>query len=165
MTMQFISNLGVDVDGTLTKEVIGKEIMTLDPKKIEKMMINCSPKKGIDTLFDSDCKIFIITGRQEKYRQVTTDWLDMYGIPYEDISMFPNNFYTINEYSMPKYVNLKLDMHIEKDIHLAFDDTIEVVNHLNEHGIKTFVVTDNFKDAFYRALDKAIETKEEKEND
>lgn len=158
-------NIGVDMDGTLTREVIGKDIMTLGPKKIEKVLINCSPKDGIDILLETNHNIFIITGRQERYRQVTTDWLDMYGIPYEDISMFPNNFYMINGYSIPKYVGLKLDMHVEKDIHLAFDDNIDVVNRFNEFGIKTSIVTDNFKDAFYRALGKVIETKEEKEND
>lgn len=152
MTMRFIHNLGVDVDGTLTREVIGKEIMTLDPKEISKILLNCSPKNGIDILLETSHDIYIITGRQEKFRQITTDWLDMYGIPYKDISMFPNDFYTINGYSVPKYVGLKLGIHIEKNIHLAFDDNIEVVNCLNSSGIEAHRVTDDFKDAFDRAF-------------
>lgn len=152
MVIQFIRNLGIDVDGTLTKEIIGKEMLSLPSTKVEKAMLNCSPKNGIDILFENDCDVFIITGRQEKFRKVTTDWLCMYGIPYKDISMFPNDYYIINGYSIPKYVQLKLDMHIERDIHLAFDDNIDVVNYFNAFGMNTYIVTDNFKDAFNRAL-------------
>lgn len=156
MTMRFIRNLGVDVDGTLTKETIGKEIMHLKPKEINKILLNCTPKDGIDILFESDCFKFIITGRQEMYKETTTDWLDMYGVHYEDISMFPNDFYIINGYSISKYVNLKLNMHIEKNIHLAFDDNIDVVNCLNSSGIETHRVAGNFKDAYDKAFNNVL---------
>lgn len=152
MTMRFIRNLGVDVDGTLTREVIGKEIMSLKPKEVSKILLDCTPKDGIDALLESDGNNFIITGRQEMYRETTADWLDMYGVYYEDLSMFPNDFYIINGYSISKYVNLKLNMHVEKDIHLAFDDNIDVVNCFNASGIEAHIVTDSFKDAYDRAF-------------
>lgn len=156
MTMRFIRNIGVDVDGTLTREVIGKEIMLLKPKEVKKILLDCTPKDGIDALFESDCSKFIITGRQEMYKETTADWLDMYGVYYEDLSMFPNDFYAINGYSVPKYVDFKLKMHVEKNIQLAFDDNMEVVNCLNSSGIEAHIVTDNFKDAFDRAFNNVI---------
>lgn len=45
-------NIGIDVDGTLTNEVIGREMMSLNPSIIERAMLDCSPKNGIDILFE-----------------------------------------------------------------------------------------------------------------
>lgn len=145
-------NIGIDVDGTLTKEKIGKEIMGLNPGKIAKVMLDCTPKNGIDVLLETNHSVYIITGRPERYKEVTIDWLDAYGIPYQELTMFPNNFYTIHGYSIPKYVGLKLDMHIQKDISLAIDDNADVINMFNQFGICACKVEDNFRDAFEKVL-------------
>lgn len=148
-------NLGVDVDGTLTKEVLGNEILFLSQTEIEKAMLDCTPKDGIDVLFHTDfsVRIYIITGRQEKFRNVTIDWLDMYGIPYKEIYMPPDGFYMLNRYSVPTYTEWKLDIHIQKNIHLSLDDSEQVVNALNEHGIPACKVDGNFRDAFEKVFE------------
>jgi len=146
-------NLGIDVDGTLTREIIGKEVLRLSQKEVEKAMLNCTPKDGIDVLFQNNFKIYIITGRQEKFREATTDWLNMYGIPYREINMFPDDFYVLNGYSVPKYVGLKVYMHIKKNIHAALDDNIEVINALSMFGINSYKVDDNFRCAFEKILE------------
>ncbi len=87
-------NIGIDVDGILTKEVIGRDILELSHSEVEKAMLNRTPQKGIDILLDdtlgNNCNKCIITGRIERYRNVTTklttEWFDMYGIPYRDLT-------------------------------------------------------------------------------
>jgi len=128
-------NLGVDVDGTLTKEIIGKDILSLSPKEVERAMLNRTPKDGIDVLLQNSFNIYIIR-RQEKYsRGATAGWFDMYGIPYKELNMFPDDFYILNGYSVPKYIEFKLDIHIRKNVHFSLDDNEQLINTLNEHGI------------------------------
>ncbi len=149
-------NIGIDVDGTLTKEVIGKDILELSRPEVERAMLNCTPQNGIDVLLDdtlgNNCNKCIITGRVEMYRNVTTEWFDMYGIPYKDLTMFPNNFYDKSGYSVPKYVEYKLYLHIQKKIHASLDDNIKVVETLNKSGIPCYLVENDFKDAFEKIL-------------
>jgi uncharacterized HAD superfamily protein len=149
-------NVGIDVDGTLTKEVVGRDILELSYSEVEKVMLSCTPQNGVDILLDdqllgNNCIIYIITGRQEKYRCVTAEWLNTYGIPYDELVMFPNNFYRKNGYDIPKYVNLKVDLHIQRDISIAVDDNEKVIEGLNRSGISACQVTDNFKEAFKEA--------------
>lgn len=147
-------SIGIDVDGTLTENKgIDREMFSLSPREVEKRMYNLSPKRGIDVLFDSDLNNHIITGRQERFRRVTIDWLDMYGIPYKDLTLFPNNFYEKNGYDIPVYAGLKLDIHIRKNIHISLDDNEIVVDMLNKFGIVTCKVDDNFRNAFERVLE------------
>lgn len=149
-------NIGIDVDGTLTREIVGKDILELGHSKAEKAMLNCSPKKGIDVLFDGrlseNYNIYVVTGRQEAFRYATVEWLNMYGIPYGELVMFPDGFYATNGYSIPKYVDLKLDIHIKKDIRLALDDKDEVIKVFNDSGIYACKVEDDFREAFERVL-------------
>jgi len=146
-------NVSIDVDGTLTKEVIGQDILELSTLEVEKEILSCTPKDGVDVLFDdmlsrNDCNTFIITGRQEKYRRATSEWLNMYGIPYDELIMFPNNFYEINGYTSKKYIDLKVDAHIRKNIHFSLDDHEQMISELNKNGIIACRVANNFRDAF-----------------
>lgn len=145
-------SIGIDVDGTLTEDKIDRDMFDLDPREVEKRMSKLSPKNGIDVLLDSDLDIHIITGRQEKFRYVTADWLDMYGISYKDLTLFPDDFYKKNGYDVPVYAGLKLDIHIRKNIHMSLDDNEHVVDILNKFGIVTCKVDNNFRDAFERVL-------------
>ena len=146
-------NISIDVDGTLTEEIIGQDILELSELEVEDAMLNCTPKKGIDILSDNALSkrgfnTFIITGRQEKYRGATSEWLNAHGIYYDELIMFPNDFYEINGYMSTKYIDLKIDAHIRKNIHFSLDDREDLVNMLNEHGISACKVTDNFRSAF-----------------
>ena len=149
-------NIGIDVDGTLTREIVGRAILELGHSEAEKAILNCSPKKGIDILFDDRLSekynIYVITGRQEEFRSATAEWLDTYGIPYDKLIMFPDGFYTANGFSILKYVDLKLDIHIKKDIRLALDDKEEVIKVFNDSGICACKVEEDFREAFERVL-------------
>lgn len=146
-------SIGVDVDGTLTEEKVDTDLFSLSYKELEKKMSGLSPKKGIDVLLDSDLDIYVITGRQERFRDVTEDWLDIYGIPYKDLTLFPNNFYMTHGYDIPKYAGLKLDIHVRKNIRMSLDDNEQVVDVLNKFGILTCKVENNFRDAFEKVLE------------
>ena len=58
----------------------------------------------------------------------------------------------LNGYDIPKYVGLKLDIHIRKNLSLSLDDNEQVVNMFNKFGIPTCKVEDNFRHAFERVL-------------
>lgn len=146
-------SIGVDVDGTLTEGKIDIDLFSLSYKELEKKMSGLAPKEGIDVLLDSDIDIHVITGRQERFRHVTEDWLDDYGIPYKDLTLFPNNFYMIHGYDIPKYAGLKLKIHVRKNIRMSLDDNEHVVNMLNKFGILTCKVDNNFRDAFEKVLE------------
>ena len=146
-------SIGIDVDGTLTEDKVDRDMFTLSSREVETRMSNLSPKKGIDVLLDSDLDIHIITGRQEKFRYVTVDWLNMYGIPYKDLTMFPDDFYEKNGYDVPRYAGLKLDIHVRKNIHMSLDDNEHVVDMLNKFGISSCKVDNNFREAFERVLE------------
>jgi hypothetical protein len=64
-------NIGIDVDGTLTKEVIGRDILELSYHEAEKAMLNCTPQNGIDILTDdallgNGCSKYIFKDAFEK---------------------------------------------------------------------------------------------------
>lgn len=146
-------SIGIDVDGTLTEDKIDVDMFHISPMELEKKMSSLCPKKGIDVLLDSDLDIHIITGRQERFRDVTEDWLDGYGIPYKDLTLFPNNFYITHGYNIPKYAGLKLDIHVRKNIRMSLDDNEHVVDMFNKFGILTCKVDNNFRDAFEKVLE------------
>ncbi len=146
-------SIGIDVDGTLTENKVDIDLFTLSHKELEKKMASLCPKKGIDVLLDTDLDIYVISGRQERFRAVTDDWLQDYGIPYEELILFPNDFYIKNGYNIPKYAGLKLDIHIRKNIRMSLDDNEHVVDMLNKFGILTCKVDNNFRDAFEKVLE------------
>ncbi len=148
-------NIGIDVDGTLTKEIVGRDILERSHSEVEKAMLNCSPKDGIDILLEDkidDYNIYVITGREERFYEATSDWLNMYGIPHKELIMFPKYFYAVNGWGTAKYVDLKLEIHIRKDIYLALDDKDEVISAFNKSGISACKVDKNFKEAFEKLL-------------
>ncbi len=147
------NSIGVDVDGTLTENKVDIDLFTLSHKELEKKMAGLCPKKGIDALLDTDLDIYVITGRQERFRDVTDDWLHDYGVSYKELVLFPNDFYVKNGYNIPKYAGLKLDIHMRKNISMSLDDNEHVVDVLNKFGILTCKVDDNFRDAFEKVLE------------
>jgi len=146
-------SIGIDVDGTLTNERLGEEIMVLTPDQIKKRYAKCTLKKGAEILFDREFNIWVITGRREEYRESTTDWLDMYGIPYKELVMVSNNFYA-GGYSVEKYVGFKVDSHIQRNIRYALDDNIYVIDALNKNGIFAHRVDGDFREAFENVVKK-----------
>lgn len=142
-------NIGVDVDGTLTEERLGEEIMFLTPRQIEKRYMECTLKKGVEILLNKSLKgLFAITGRREMYKEVTIDWFDMYGIPYRELVTVPNNFYPNGIFDLKKYIHFKIDAHKQRGIKYAFDDSIYVVDALNQNEINAFKVDGDFREAF-----------------
>jgi hypothetical protein len=146
-------SIGIDVDGTLTEDKIDVDMFNMSADELEKKMSGLGPKEGIDVLLDSSLDIHIITGRQERFRAVTEDWLYDYGIPHKDLTLFPNNFYRIHGYNIPKYAGLKLDIHMRKNLRIALDDNEHIVDMFNRYGILTCKVDNNFRDAFEKVLE------------
>ena len=141
-------NIGVDVDGTLTNERLGEEVMTLTPRQIEKRYMECTLKKGADILFQKGINSFAITGRRETYKEVTKDWFKMVGIPYKELVMVPNNFYPNDFFDLKKYIDFKINSHLQRNIKYGLDDSIYVINALKRNGIIACKVDEDFRNAF-----------------
>lgn len=106
-----LKNGVLDMDGILCDEV-PLEVCDDGPKYIDYIK-NVKPiKKHLPKLFG--CKA-ICTGRLEKYRGVTEEWLDRYGVKYEDLIMYPgtqkerdrNYIVNVAKYKAESYQNLE----------------------------------------------------------
>jgi hypothetical protein len=58
------------------------------------------------------CKIALLTGRPEKYRKITENWLQQYDIPWDSLVMRPDNDRTDD--------HLFKTMHLRRWLHEGF---------------------------------------------
>ena len=141
-------NIGVDIDGTLTNERLGEDVMTLTSKQIEKRYMECTLKKGTDVLFQKGINLFAITGRREMHKEITKEWFNMVGIHYKELVMVPNDFYPNNLFDMNKYIGFKINSHLQRSIRYGLDDSIYVIDALKKNGIIACKVDGDFRNAF-----------------
>lgn len=141
-----------DLDGTLTNQTIGDYIGD-DPfanlKRVKKIALGFSPKKGVDVLSRMNLKPVIITGRHEVMRDVTEQWLRMYNVPHLELVMMSFKKFDWNE-----YVKFKIIEHKKRPIKFALEDKQSLVTILNGVGIPTFKVTDDFEKTLSEAMEK-----------
>lgn len=83
-------------------------------------------------------KIFVVTGRDEVCREITTDWLELHGIQFDEMYMRPKDDY-------------RKDTIIKKEIYqnevvgkynllCVYDDRLQVCRTWNDLGIFVFTV-------------------------
>ena len=120
-----------DLDGTLID--VTKVRHHVEGKKknfdlFHKASMECPPYEKVLNLNKtlqnfSDIHIAILTGREEKYRSLSEQWLDIYSISYSTLLMRQNNDFRTNiEVKREIYENLK-----SKFVpYLAIDDTSQL---------------------------------------
>lgn len=145
-------NISIDLDGTLSNESVGQAFGDgmISSSELEKILLSFTPKKGIEVLNEFKINPIIITGRPERLRNATIEWLGQNDIEYSRLIMYPDNLYPAG-FEINKYVDTKLIYHKINNIELAFDDTKLVVDILNQNGIKTFLIEDDFRKVFEKA--------------
>lgn len=130
-----------DLDGTIANvdhRRIHLEKDIPDWASFHDEMCNDTVKKPIlelyKTLWESKrFEIIIVTGRMECTRNITENWLNTNGIPFERLVMRPDKDFR-PDHEIKKEILIKLKAE-DKDILFAVDDRRQVVNMWRNNGI------------------------------
>lgn len=142
-------NIGIDIDNTLTNE---SPFSSTSEDIIVSLIKKSTLKKGIEVIKNKDFNIFIITGRTEKYRKITIEWLYKNDISFNQLIMPPDTYYPDNIFNFNLYLKFKLQSCIDNKIHLMLDDNEEVVNLLNLYNFSAQKVNGNLTEAFNKLI-------------
>lgn len=82
-------------------------------------------------------KIVIFTARPEAVRHSTEKWLDLYGIPFDELHMRSAEDHTIPAIELKKKM---YEAFIDDRVFCAFDDRDEIIELWSSYGIPTFKV-------------------------
>ena len=84
----------IDIDGTLSDHSHRKEFVETKPKNWEKFFegmdkdpLNKWCWELMTAMSSAGFKIILLTGRPDKYREVTEKWLEEYDVPYDKLIM------------------------------------------------------------------------------
>jgi len=82
--------------------------------------------------FMNDWHIIICTGRPEKYRDVTEQWLKSYGVFYKELMMRPDDRRHDPDYEVKQDMLDKI--RLEREVHFCVDDRKQVVDMYRKNG-------------------------------
>ena len=131
----------VDMDGTLAL-LNGRD--PYDERTVKNDLLNPVLFEVLQLLLAQGYSIVITTGRHEKSRMDTIEWLRKHGVMYSDLFMRPNDDNTVSG------VKLKADWYdyvlkYKYDVVLAFDDMYQVCYMYRDRGVHAWQVnTDPF---------------------
>lgn len=128
----------VDIDGTLAHISDGRS--PYDASRAMNDEVDDAVSVVTAAMYHHGYKVIILTGRDGKDRQVTADWLEANGIPYDEL-------YTRDEGDTRKDAIIKEELyraHIEKRFNVKFvmDDRNQVVDMWRRIGLKCFQVAE-----------------------
>ena len=130
-----------DIDGTIANiEHRRKYLETTPPdwKKFNGQMGDDTPNIPIVSLYkalweNKSFNLLLVTGRNEKYRNITEQWLAWNEIPFSSLLMRPDNDYRADHVIKEEILHTILkDGH---DIEFAVDDRQQVVDMWRRNGI------------------------------
>lgn len=124
-----------DIDGTLA--LMGNR-SPFDWMKVYKDNVNDIVAEQIEFHRSKGRKILIVSGRDGVCRKLTEDWLEMYGITYDEFYMRPEN-----DYRKDTLIKREIyENHIKGKYNLltVYDDRLQVLEMWNKVGIFTFNV-------------------------
>ena len=139
-----------DLDGTLAlidnrrdiSMVDGKRDWDIffDPKNIDMDLPNQTVIDMARILDSTDkYQIFILSGRSDRTKDATIDWLGRYGVPYDDLIMRPKQHHYMPDNDLKQmWLN---DIGVN-NVAMVFDDRQQVVDMWRSNGITTFQVAD-----------------------
>ena len=139
-----------DLDGTLAlidnrrniSMVDGKRDWDIffDPKNIDMDLPNQTVIDMARILDSTDkYQIFILSGRSDRTKDATIDWLDKYGIRYDNLIMRPKKHHFMPDNDFKQMV---LDDIGADNVAMVFDDRQQVVDMWRSNGLTTFQVAD-----------------------
>ena len=134
----------VDVDGTVANLEHRLHFLDRKPKDWEnfyKKMDKDSPIQSVIKMVgeyaNKGYTIIILTGRPERYREVTKQWLDKHNVPYDSLIMksSADEFLPSHVWKRQQVLNLMDNYQID----LAIDDELRNRTVFEELGIKTLI--------------------------
>jgi uncharacterized HAD superfamily protein len=136
------STVIVDIDGTISDVRHRLHHVLQHPKNYEAFHSLCGEDQPIMSVIAAvraftSCRdytaIILLTGRPEKYREATMDWLERNAIPYDSLYMRPDGDHRkAEEYKRGVLGQIQAAGH---DVFLAFEDQQDVVDMWRENGI------------------------------
>lgn len=141
------NTIGFDMDGTLANvdsilHYVRKDSRYKDFDSFHRSSYFSPPNQNVvDILFEAVDKgftIIIVTGRNEKYRDVTQAWLDGNNIPYDNIFMRPEN-----DFRPDTIVKNDIFQKINQHYHMVHfvDDRTDIAKVWEENGVQTSLIT------------------------
>ena len=132
----------VDIDGTLAHISDGRN--PYDASRAMNDTVDDAVSSIVAMSYQNDYKVIILTGRNEEHRDVTIQWLEENGIPYDEL-------YTRMNYDLDEKGNQLQDSivkerlfrtHVQPRFNVKFvlDDRNQVVNMWREIGLKCLQV-------------------------
>lgn len=142
----------IDIDQTITNESIFTVNTSHSSKEVlDKAIKECTVKPGVDILKFKDLNIILVTGRLEKCREATIEWLHKNDIPFNQLIMVPDDYYN-PDFSQDLYEAFKLKVCLENKVHFVFDDNQNVLKHLKRYGFSVQKVNRRFDTAFKKLI-------------
>lgn len=134
-----------DIDGTLADHKNRLKYIKQKPKKWDLFFsesINDKPLPHIKIIYDALKKagkyyLIIMTGRPNKYKEITIEWLQKNGFDYDKLFMRPTNNFKQN-LEMKEILLQKIMQYYE--VVFAFDDDEKVIELYKKYNIKVLHV-------------------------
>lgn len=141
------NTFGFDMDGTLANvdsilHYVRKDSRYKDFDSFHRSSYFSPPNQNVvDILFEAVDKgftIVIVTGRNEKYRDVTQAWLDENNIPYDNIFMRPED-----DFRPDTVIKNNIFQQINQHYHMVHfvDDRTDIAKVWEENGVSTSLIT------------------------
>lgn len=133
-----MSAIIVDIDGTIADNMHRQSVLEAEPKNWDAFFMEChldlpiEPIVEIVQILEKHHTVLIVTGRSEKYRELTKLWLQKHKIIYDELYMRPENDYR-PDHEIKEEILLKIRE--TYDPILAIDDRQQVVDMWRRNGL------------------------------
>lgn len=124
-----------DIDGTLAHM---QNRGPFDWDKVDRDAINKIVAEQVDFHRSLGRKILVVSGRDSSCKDLTKEWLDFYGIKFDEIFMRPENDYRKD--TIVKREIYKNDIEGKYNVFCVYDDRLQVLDMWYSEGVFTFNV-------------------------
>jgi hypothetical protein len=128
-----------DLDGTLAR-VAWRAFMMSDWDAYWEASWQDKPNQPMIDLINmlsKSCRIVCITGRPERWRQLTNSWLMRYGVKVHELWMRPNDDRRPSPQLKIDLMKKMTEQVLLSEIIVAVDDRADVIKAYQEHGLLT----------------------------
>lgn len=128
----------VDIDGTIADNKHRQNLLTTDPKNWDAFFDQCPndapifPVVSVVIALSAIHHILMVTGRSEKYREMTKNWLNLHLIPCDGLYMRADGDYRPDEVVKEEILARIRETHTPI---LALDDRQSVVDMWRRNGL------------------------------
>ena len=133
-----MSSIIVDIDGTIADNIHRQSLLVPEPKNWDAFFIECHndapifPVIEVVQILEKHHSILIVTGRPEKYRELTKFWLKKHDVVYDELYMRAEGDYR-PDHEIKEEILLKIRE--TYDPILAIDDRQQVVDMWRRNGL------------------------------